>query len=185
METAVRVLSVLLLSSVITVSGCAAVRHAQPSFKVVASSSESQPKWLATKASEDAGYLFFVGRADGVQDLSRSEDQAQAHALTLIRGALRESLLREFEAGPGMKAAGKRDQLDRALSQGLSEIALDGVAPVERYWERGEVSVADGTVYAYRVALLVRIPKSQFEATRAQAYKVLADQVGLETVSHY
>ncbi|MNT47366.1 hypothetical protein D3C72_1840750 [compost metagenome] len=50
---------------------------------------------------------------------------------------------------------------------------------MERYWERVAVPVDDGTAYAYRVALLVRMRKEQFEATRARAYKTIAQQVGL------
>lgn len=173
-----RSLFVLVLSSVIALSGCAAVnRQAQPSYKVVAASSESQPRWLSGKDSEDARYVFFVGRADSAADLSAGETQAEVQARMAIRGSIREQLRKEFEAGLGTKLAGKRETLDRALRDHMGELALDGLTPVERYWERLEVPVADGTRYVYRLALLVRIPKDRFEAARSQAYRKVASQL--------
>jgi len=175
----VRILPVLVLSSLVSLSGCAAAdRFAQPSYKVVASSSESQPRWLAATTSEDAGFMFFVGRADGVRDLSACENQAEAQVRTVIRGELRERLRREFEASYGKTLAGKREAFDKALASSLAELALDGITPVERYWERLEIPVDDGVTYAYRMALLVRIPKARFEATRAQTYQKVASKVG-------
>lgn len=175
-----RLLSVLFLSSILSVSGCAAAnRQVQPSYKVVAASAESQPYWVSTKASEDARYVFFVGRADGAADLSVGENQAEAQVRTVIRGAIHDQLRREFEAGHGTSLADKREVLDRALMTSLSELALNDHTPVARYWERLEVPVNDGTRYSYRLALLVRIPKDRFEATRAQAYRKVASQIGL------
>jgi hypothetical protein len=168
-----------MLSTVISLSGCAATNgQVKSSYKVVAASSENQPGWLSEKATEKSGYVFFVGRADGVTDLSRCEDQAEAQAKALIRGEIREHLRRKFEADLGKTAAGKHALLDVALTKGLADLDLNGVTPVERYWERIEVPVADGTSYAYRLALLVRMPKDRFEETRAQAYQSVASQIG-------
>lgn len=175
-----RILPVLALSSILSISGCAAAqRQFQPSVKVVAASAQSQPRWLAAKTSEESGYLYFVGRADGVKDLSTGERQAEVQARSVIRGELREHLRREFEQGHGRALDGKREALDQALSTQLSELSLEGLTPVERYWERLEVPVDDGTTYAYRLALRVRIAKDRFEATRAQAYRRVATQVGI------
>lgn len=173
-----RIFPVFFLLTVISISGCAAAnQQARPSYKVVAASAMTQPEWLNAKSSEEAGYLFFVGQADGVRDLSNGEDQAEAQAKAVIRGALREQLRHEFEAGLGQSAAAQHEALEQALANGVKNLDLEGVTPVERYWERLEVPVSDGTVYAYRLALLVRMSKDRYEATRVQAHRSVASQI--------
>jgi hypothetical protein len=178
-EKLVRLLPILVLTSLITLTGCAAAnRFAQPSYKVIDSSAETRPQWLSATASEDPSHLFFVGRADGARDLSMGETQAEAQVRTVIRGELREQLRREFEASYGKSLAGKREAFDTALVSGVAELTIDGLTSVDRYWERLEVPVDDGTTYAYRMALRVRISKARFEATRAQVYQRVMTQVG-------
>lgn len=175
-----RILPILVLSSLVSLSGCAtAFKNAQPSYKVVASSAEAQPRWIDAKASEDARYKFFVGRTDVAADLSSGEAQAESQVRSFIRGEIREQLRREFEASLGASLPGKREVLDRALTASLGELELEGLAPVERYWERLEVPVDDGLRYAYRLALRLRIPKDRYEATRVRAQRTVASQIGL------
>lgn len=175
-----RILPVLVLSSLVSLSGCAAAnRFAQPSYKVVAASSVDQPRWIEATSSEDARYRFFVGRADVAADLSSGEAQAEAQAKDYLRGELREQLRRDFEASLGASLPGKREALDRALTASLGELELKGLVPVDRYWERLEVSVDDGMRYGYRLALRLRISKEGYEATRLRAQRAVASQIGL------
>lgn len=174
----VRILPVLFLSTIISLSGCAAIsQQARPSNKVVEASSQTPPRWLDAGTSEQGELMFFVGKADGARDLSVAENLAEAQAKAVIRAELRERLRREFEAGLGKMPNAKRESLEVALVKGLADLDLTGMTPVERYWERLEVPVADGTAYAYRLALRVRMPKNRFEATRAQAYQAVANQL--------
>ena len=177
-ETMVRILPVFLLSAVISLSGCAAIsQQARPSYKVLEASSQTPPRWLEAKTSEQGEVMFFVGRADGMRDISIAENQAEAQAKAVIRAEVRERLRREFEAGPGKMAKDKRESFEVALMKEIADLDLNGVTPVERYWERIEVPVADGTTYAYRLALRVRMTKNRFEATQAQAYQSIASQI--------
>ena len=175
-----RILPVFILSSAMLLSGCAGVfRSAEPAYKVVAASSEDQPRWLGTKASEDARFKFYVGRTDVASDLSSGESLAEAQVRAVIRAEIRDMVRRDVEARLGASLAGKREALNQALTASLDAVELKGLAPVERYWERLEIEVDDGMRYAYRLALFVRMPKEGFEATRAEAYRAVATEIGL------
>lgn len=173
-----RILPVFFLSTILSLSGCAAIsQQAKPSYKVIEASSQTPPRWLDAGTSEQGEVMFFVGKADGARDLSVAENLAEAQAKTVIRAELRERLRREFETGLGKMPNAKRESLEVALVNGLADLDLTGMTPVERYWERIEVPVDDGTAYAYRLALRVRMAKNRFEATRAQAYQSVASQL--------
>ena len=177
-----RILPIFMLSTVISVSGCAVLsQQAKPSYQVIAASSHTQPRWLTDKTSGEAGYMFFVGQAEGASDLSRGEEQAEAHVKVVIRRAIQEQLRKELDAELGKMTPSQREALDGALAKGLSNLALEGVTPVERYWERLAVPVSDGAAYVYRLALLVRVSKERFEYSRAQAYRTIVSQVGMES----
>lgn len=177
-EIMVRILPVFFLSTIISLSGCAAIsQQVKPSDKVVEASSQTPPRWLDAGISEQGEVMFFVGKSDGMRDLSMAENQAEAQVKAVIRAELRERLRREFEAGLGKMSNDKRESLEVALVKGLADLDLTGVTPVERYWERLEVPVADGTAYAYRLALRVRMARDRFEASRSKAYQSVASQI--------
>lgn len=173
-----RLLPALMLSATLLTSGCASIqRHGGATPTVVAASAASPPSWMLSARSEDAEDLFFVGRAEGLQDLSRGEDQAEAQARAAIYAELHRELLRQFETGAGIGRAVPREALDRALTSSLREIDLQEAVPVMRYWERLAIPVEDGVAYAYRLALRVKMSKKDFDRCREQARANLTRQL--------
>lgn len=173
-----RLFPVLMVSACILTSGCASVqRHDGGTRTVVAASDAAPPSWVQAARSEDAENLFFVGQAEGAQDLSEGEGQAEAQARETIYAELRRDLQRQFETGAGFGRALPREVLDRALTSGLQELDLGEPVPVMRYWERLAIPVDDGVAYAYRLALRVKVSKKDFVRYREQAHANVTRQL--------
>lgn len=169
-----RILTPMILSTVLLVSGCTAIQQqARSSHKVMSASADERPEWLDATMREHDGYFYFMGHADRASDVSQGEDAAEAHARARIRAALKDEVSRAY--CPSHDDSPHVHNFEKALSQQVSSLPLKGATPVRRYWERYELPAAGGTVYAYRVWMFVRIPKARFIEVKQQVQQAIAE----------
>lgn len=158
------------LCMAIVLSGCMAVQRAKGQMTVV-DRSANKPGWVEQRSWDKDGQVFFVGTIQDVKDLSLGEEQAEYQAKKVIASSIQESFQREFSTartGNNRGDASSRigESLESALAASTNRVRVRGVLPVERYWERIEVSTDDGARTAYNVALLVRVSMDDLNRAR-------------------
>jgi hypothetical protein len=168
-----------MLSVLIPLSGCAATRQLSDSSQdaQVMASSERRPDWLDSKVSERDGFLFFVGTVASVPDLSRAAELAEAEANSVIQSAIRDDIRREFATTLNRADNQVAKSFEDALLISTSDLKLRGIMNVNRYWERFAAESYAGSPFAYRMSLLVRVPKVEVVRVRTLAMQELTRRV--------
>lgn len=172
-----RIFTRFLVSTVLLVSGCAGIQQqARSSYQIMSASADERPEWLDATRREHDGHYYFVGYVDRARDVSQGEDAAEAQARARIRASLKDEVTRAH--CPSHDASPHEHPFEKALSQHVAALPLKGATPVQRYWERYEVPAEDGTIYAYRLWMLMRMPRARFDEVRHQVHEAVAKPAG-------
>ena len=167
----------LALTLVPTLTSCAG-RSLVKGQRTVVERSASKPDWVEKRSWEEDGKFFVVGSSGAVQDISVGEEIAEMNGKKLIASAVSEQIRRQFDAvttgNPSSERLGRA--MTSVLSQRTDRVAVRGILPVERYWERYEVVTDDGVAPGVEVSLKLAVPKADFEAAKRQELQVMAQQ---------
>lgn len=165
------------LALVPTLTSCAG-RSLVKGQRTVVERSASKPDWVEKRSWEEDGKFFVVGTSGSVQDISVGEEIAEMNGKKLIASAVSETIRRQFDAvttgNPGADRLGRA--MTSVLSQRTDRVAVRGILPVERYWERYEVVTDDGVAPGVEVSLKLAVAKADFEAAKRQELQAIAQQ---------
>jgi hypothetical protein len=167
----------LALALVPTLTSCAG-RSLVKGQRTVVERSASKPDWVEKRSWEEDGKFFVVGTSGSVQDISVGEEIAEMNGKKLIASAVSETIRRQFDAAttgnPNAERLGRA--MTSVLSQRTDRVAVRGILPVERYWERYEVVTDDGVAPGVEVSLKLAVTKVDFEAAKRQELQAIAQQ---------
>jgi hypothetical protein len=181
-EATVRLLPVLILSTLISVTGCtASQQQIRSSSATLNASADNRPDWLQTDSFERDGFRYFVGSASDVIDLNQGLESADLQARKAIVATVQADLRREF--APRLKGRSEKtvQAFESSLSASISGLQPKGIMHVNRYWERSRAPQGSGDLYRYQMSLLVRISKVEYTRIWEHAFQELSRQLSADT----
>ena len=162
------------------IAGCAAQKKAVVGAeRVVERSASKKPEWILTPSFEQDNMMYFSGGVTRRGNYALGLRQAKAEAIKNLAEGVQARVRTEFTAatqGANISESDLGEFVSDAVGIITENLNIQGLQPVEVYYEKIEKTTHTGVEYFYNCYNLVAIKQSDYMQAREIALNGLADK---------